>query len=105
MVSDGLMMVNTTMSNSSFKVGTVKIGNNNYLGNYVRYPVDGKTGDNCLLGTKVLIPIDGPMREDVGLLGSPSFEIPRAATATWRWPRWTRRPAASGFRQRTATTS
>ena len=80
MVSDGLMMVNTTMSNSSFKVGTVKIGANNYLGNYVRYPVDGKTGENCLLGTKVLIPIDGPMREDVGLLGSPSFEIPRAAT-------------------------
>ena len=25
-----------------------------------------------------MIPIDGPVRENVGLLGSPSFEIPRA---------------------------
>ena len=36
-----------------------------------------RTGANCLLGTKVMIPIDGPVRENVGLLGSPSFEIPR----------------------------
>ena len=25
-----------------------------------------------------MIPIDGPVRENVGLLGSPCFEIPRA---------------------------
>ena len=31
----------------------------------------------CLLGTKTMIPIDGPVRENVGLLGSPAFEIPR----------------------------
>ncbi len=37
-----------------------------------------KAGANCLLGTKVMIPIDGPVRENVGLLGSPCFEIPRA---------------------------
>src|SRR4029077_9579928 len=80
MVSDGFMMVNTTMSSSSFKVGNVKIGDNNYLGNYIRYPVEGKTGVNCLIGTKTLVPIDGPVRENVGLLGSPCFEIPRAAT-------------------------
>ncbi|MBP0661638.1 hypothetical protein J8J07_22230, partial [Mycobacterium tuberculosis] len=43
----------------------------------IYYPPDGQTGDNCLLGTKVMIPIDGPVRENVGLLGSPSFEIPR----------------------------
>ncbi len=78
MISDGLMMVNVTTSNSSFKLGTVKIGDHNYLGNYVRYPVEGKTGANCLIGTKALVPIDGPIRENVGLLGSPSFEIPRA---------------------------
>ena len=30
-----------------------------------------------LLGTKTMIPIDGPVRENVGLLGSPAFEIPR----------------------------
>jgi non-ribosomal peptide synthetase-like protein len=78
MVSDGFMMVNTTMSNSSFRLGMVKIGDNNYLGNYIRYPHDGKTGVNCLIGTKTLVPIDGPVRENVGLLGSPCFEIPRA---------------------------
>jgi non-ribosomal peptide synthetase-like protein len=80
MVSDGFMMVNTTMSSSSFKLGTVKIGDNNYLGNYIRYPVEGKTGANCLIGTKTLVPIDGPVRENVGLLGSPCFEIPRAVS-------------------------
>ena len=33
--------------------------------------------DNSLLATKVLVPVDGKVRENVGLLGSPSFEIPR----------------------------
>jgi non-ribosomal peptide synthetase-like protein len=37
-------------------------------------------GENCLLATKVMVPIDGPLRENVGLLGSPAFEIPRAAS-------------------------
>ena len=27
-----------------------------------------------------MAPIDGPVRENVGLLGSPAFEIPRAAS-------------------------
>ncbi len=80
MISDGLVMVNTTMSPTSFRLGTVKIGDQNYLGNYVRYPVGGKTGANCLLGTKTLVPIDGPVRSNVGLLGSPCFEIPRAVS-------------------------
>ena len=35
-------------------------------------------GDNCLLGTKTMVPLDGPIREGIGLLGSPSFEIPRS---------------------------
>ena len=78
MVSDGLSMVNAQMSSSSFRLGKVKIGDRNYLGNDIHYPPDGKTGANCLLGTKVMIPIDGPVRENVGLLGSPCFEIPRA---------------------------
>ena len=80
MISDGLMMASTVMSNSAFRLGVAKIGDNNYLGNYVLYPTGGRTGDNCLLGTMVLIPIDGPIRENVGLLGSPSFEIPRAVS-------------------------
>ncbi len=78
MVSDGLSMINAPMSSSSFRLGKVKIGDHNYLGNNIYYPADGKTGANCLLGTKVMIPIDGPVRENVGLLGSPCFEIPRA---------------------------
>ena len=49
----------------------------NFLGNRVAYPAQGRTGDNCLLATKVMVPLDGPVREGVGLLGSPSFEIPR----------------------------
>jgi non-ribosomal peptide synthetase-like protein len=77
MVSDGLTMLNASMSNAAFKLGKVKIGDHNYLGNRIYYPAAGKAGSNCLLGTKVMIPIDGPVRENVGLLGSPCFEIPR----------------------------
>jgi len=78
MVSDGLSMINMQMSSSSFRLAATRIGERNYLGNDIHYPPDGRTGANCLLGTKVLIPIDGPVRENVGLLGSPSFEIPRS---------------------------
>lgn len=77
MISDGLTMTNAVMSSSSFKLSEVKIGEKNYLGNRIHYPTGGKTGANCLLGTKVMVPIDGPIRENVGLLGSPAFEIPR----------------------------
>jgi non-ribosomal peptide synthetase-like protein len=77
MVSDGLFMINMHKSASAFRLEHTKIGERNYLGNNIYYPSDGRTGDNCLLGTKVMIPIDGPIRENVGLLGSPSFEIPR----------------------------
>jgi non-ribosomal peptide synthetase-like protein len=77
MVSDGLTMMNVSMSSSSFKLSKVKIGDHNYLGNNIFYPAASKAGANCLLGTKVMVPIDGPVRENVGLLGSPCFEIPR----------------------------
>jgi non-ribosomal peptide synthetase-like protein len=77
MVSDGLSMINTHMSATSFCLVESKIGDNNYLGNDIFYPPGGRTGANVLLGTKTMIPIDGPMRENVGLLGSPAFEIPR----------------------------
>ncbi len=78
MVSDGLSMINAQMTPTSFRLSQVKIGDHNYLGNNIFYPSAGKTGSNVLLGTKVMIPIDGPIRENVGLLGSPPFEIPRA---------------------------
>ena len=78
MISDGLSMINVEMSSSAFKLGTVKIGERNYLGNNIHYPASSKVGSNCLLGTKAMVPIDGIMRENIGLLGSPCFEIPRS---------------------------
>jgi non-ribosomal peptide synthetase-like protein len=77
MVSDGLSMINLEKSASSFRLSHTKIGERNYLGNNIHYPPDGKTGANVLLATKVMVPIDGEVRENVGLLGSPAFEIPR----------------------------
>jgi non-ribosomal peptide synthetase-like protein len=56
----------------------VSIGPRNFVGNNIAYPVGGRTGENCLLATKTMIPLDGKIREGVGLLGSPCFEIPRS---------------------------
>jgi non-ribosomal peptide synthetase-like protein len=78
MVSDGLSIINAEFSSSSFRVAPVRIGARNFLGNGIVYPAGGRTGDNCLLATKVMIPVSGPVREGVGLLGSPCFEIPRS---------------------------
>ena len=78
MIADGLSMINADYSNSSFRLSRVTIGANNFFGNFVAYPAQGKTGENCLLATKVMVPVDGDVREGVGLLGSPSFEIPRS---------------------------
>ncbi|HEX8510901.1 MAG TPA: Pls/PosA family non-ribosomal peptide synthetase [Propionibacteriaceae bacterium] len=77
-VADGLSLNNADYSSTSFRVSHTTIGAHNFLGNFVAYPSQGKTGDNCLLATKVMVPVDGPVREGVGLLGSPSFEIPRS---------------------------
>ena len=76
-VADGLAVANADFSNTSFRTSRIAIGRNNFLGNNIAYPIDGRTGDDCLLATKVAVPIDGPVREGVGLLGSPAFEIPR----------------------------
>ncbi|MGE5765061.1 MAG: Pls/PosA family non-ribosomal peptide synthetase, partial [Mycobacterium leprae] len=78
MVSDALAVVNSDYSSTSFRVSQVSIGAHNYLGNDIVFTSGARAGDNCLLATKVLIPIDGPVRENVGLLGSPCFEIPRS---------------------------
>jgi non-ribosomal peptide synthetase-like protein len=80
MVSDGLSMINGDFSNTSFRVSSVTIGARNFIGNNITYPAGGRTGDNCLFGTKTMIPLDGEVRKDVGLLGSPSFEIPRSVS-------------------------
>jgi non-ribosomal peptide synthetase-like protein len=77
MVADGLILVNDEVSSSSFRVSRAAIGPRNFVGNDVVYPAGGKTHDNVLLGTKVMVPLDGKIREGVGLLGAPCFEIPR----------------------------
>ncbi|MEI5521013.1 Pls/PosA family non-ribosomal peptide synthetase [Streptomyces brasiliscabiei] len=78
MVADGLSVMNADYSGTSFRVSRTAIGGHNFLGNLIAYPVGGRTGENCLLATKVLVPLDGEIREGVGLLGSPPFEIPRS---------------------------
>ena len=76
-VADGLSFINADYSSTHFRVSRVAVGAHNFLGNRIAYPAQGRTGDNCLLATKVMVPLDGKVREGVGLLGSPSFEIPR----------------------------
>ncbi|NEA97921.1 Pls/PosA family non-ribosomal peptide synthetase [Streptomyces sp. SID13726] len=85
MVADGLSILNAEYSATSFRVSRVAIGPRNFLGNHIAYPVGGRTGDNCLLATKVLVPLDGELREGVGLLGSPPFEIPRTVERDTRF--------------------
>lgn len=78
MVSDGLSIINADVSSTCFRVSRTSIGRRNFLGNNIAYPSGGRTGDNCLLGTKAMVPLHGDIREGVGLLGSPCFEIPRS---------------------------
>ncbi|GJF03981.1 Pls/PosA family non-ribosomal peptide synthetase [Pseudonocardia sp. D17] len=77
MVSDGLSAMNADFSATSFRVSPVTVGAHNFLGNNIAFPANAAVGENVLLATKVMVPIDGPVRENVGLLGSPPFEIPR----------------------------
>jgi non-ribosomal peptide synthetase-like protein len=77
MVADGLSIMNADFSNTSFRLSRVSIGAESFLGNRIAYPSQAKTGDNCLLATRVMVPLDGQVWEGVGLLGAPSFEIPR----------------------------
>ncbi len=78
MISDGLTIANVDYSSTSFRVGRVSVGERNFLGNHLTVPVASRVGDNCLIATRTMVPIDGPVRRDVGLLGSPAFEIPRS---------------------------
>ena len=85
MIADGLNVFNDEVSSTSFSVSRAAIGPRNFVGNYVNYPSGGRTGDNVLLGTKVMVPLDGKVREGVGLLGSPPFEIPRSVERDCRF--------------------
>ena len=77
-VADGLTFVNTDYSHNTFVVSPAKIGAHSFLGNGIFYPARSRVGDDCLLATKVMVPVDGPLRHGIGLLGSPSFPIPRS---------------------------
>ncbi len=85
MVADGLNVINDDYSSTSFQVSRAAIGPGNFVGNVVTYPAGGRTGANCLLAIKVLVPLDGEIREGVGLLGSPPFEIPRSVERDSRY--------------------
>ncbi|MCX5295279.1 phosphopantetheine-binding protein [Streptomyces sp. NBC_00193] len=85
MVADGLSVINAEYSSTSFRLSRVSIGAHSFLGNHIAYPARAKTGDNCLLATKVMVPVDGEVRENVGLLGSPSFAIPRTVLRDTRF--------------------
>jgi non-ribosomal peptide synthetase-like protein len=98
-IASGLAFANADYSSTSFRVSRASIGPNNFLGNDIVYPAQGRTGDNCLLATKVLVPIDGEVRENIGLLGSPPFEIPRSV---WRDSRFDHLRTGDELRRRLA---
>jgi non-ribosomal peptide synthetase-like protein len=97
MVSDGVGFLTASFSHESFQVSPVSIGSRSFLGNSIVVPSGGRLGDNCFVGTKTMIPIDGQARENVGLLGSPPFEIPRTAQRSHEFDL-----TRSEFRQRLA---
>jgi non-ribosomal peptide synthetase-like protein len=85
MIADGATLIDADYSSTSFQVTPLSIGPGNFLGNAVAYPSGGRVGENCVIATKAMVPLDGPVRANVGLLGSPCFEIPRSATADDRF--------------------
>jgi non-ribosomal peptide synthetase-like protein len=75
--ASGISFLNADYTSTSFRLSRTALGKDNFLGNAIVYPPQARTGDNVLIATKALVPIDGEVRSDVGLLGSPAFEIPR----------------------------
>ena len=80
-ISDDISFLSADLSSTSFCTRQVSVGAGSFFGNAITYPSEGRVGDNCLVGTKTMIPVDGEVRENVGLLGSPCFEIPRSRAA------------------------
>ncbi|GAA3048326.1 hypothetical protein GCM10010464_10740 [Pseudonocardia yunnanensis] len=78
MVADGVSFINADFSSTSFRLSRVALGARSFLGNNIAYSAQSTVGDNCLLATKVMVPTGGKVREGVGLLGAPSFQIPRS---------------------------
>jgi non-ribosomal peptide synthetase-like protein len=99
-VADGLSMMNTAYSGTSFRVDRARIGAHSFLGNNIPYPAQSRVGDNCLLANKVMVPIDGEVREGVGLLGSPAFEIPRSVQRDLAYDLGSREELRRGLRRK-----
>ena len=85
LVSDGLRLLNMEVSATAFELRPIAMPPDTYLGNDVRYPAGARVGAGCLIATKAAVPLDGPVREGVGLLGSPAFEIPRSVARDLRF--------------------
>jgi non-ribosomal peptide synthetase-like protein len=78
MVADGVSFINADFSSTSFQLSRVALGSHSFLGNNIAYSAQSAVGDNCLLATKLMVPVGGKVQEGVGLLGAPSFRIPRS---------------------------
>jgi non-ribosomal peptide synthetase-like protein len=85
LVADGMMLLNMEASSTSFILRKIAVPPDTYFGNSIHYPADAQLGPNCLIATKAAIPVDGPVRTNVGLLGSPVFEIPRSVARDQRF--------------------
>jgi len=78
--SDGLTLGSYVMSSEAFRLTECRVGQRCFFGTDVYLAPGARAGDNVMFATKTMVPIDGQLRENVGLLGSPAFEIPRAAS-------------------------
>jgi non-ribosomal peptide synthetase-like protein len=95
MVSDGLSLVNADFSDTAFRVRPAVVGPRNFLGNNIAFPSGARVGANCLVATKAMVPMAGPVREGVGLLGSPCFEIPRTVERDRQFAEFSAEPERS----------
>ena len=93
-VADGLSVMNAEYSATSFRVSHTAIGANNFLGNKIAYPPQGRTGDDCLLATKVAGPAARTRPEGGRPARLPELRDPADGRARQRPRR--RRPAGAG---------
>jgi non-ribosomal peptide synthetase-like protein len=87
-ISDGASFLNADFSSTSFRPAPVAVGARSFVGNVVAFPPGHRVGEDCLVASKTLVPLDGPVRQGVGLLGSPPFEIPRSVERDGRFDRF-----------------
>jgi len=69
--------INFEVGSGTFRIAQSRVGADCFVGNTVVFSPQARLGNNCLIGTKTMVPVDGEVRENIGLLGSPAFEIPR----------------------------